>query len=541
MPPRFLSALARLAVALAMFAAAPPLRAETPPPEKAAAETPAPFEADRRVTRHVLELADGAIAYTATAEFLPLRDERGEGAVQARVFTVSYTVDDDKGDRPVAFVFNGGPGAASAYLHLGALGPTVAAFGPDGTLPRPPLELVDNPHTWLAFADLVFVDPVGTGFSRALTPGDEAMKRFWSIEGDAESLTEVVRHWLNANARWGSPKFLVGESYGGFRVARMAQALFEGPGVAVNGLILVSPVVDFATIRGGESSLLPWALRLPVYAATAARHGKAPGDPREAAEAARAFAMGEYVAGLASFDEAAPAASRPLFETTARLIGLPADLVERHRGMVPMDVFARELLRAEGLLVSVYDGGFVAPDPHPAAARLSVDPYLDGTKPAYATAYAQLVRDRLGVRLDVPFELLSGRVNRNWDWPDMEAPSALDDLRTVLALSRGLRVLMAHGRLDMVTPYTASLWAAARLNLPADARDRVAVAVYDGGHMMYTLADARAMLEICTAYGTPTGHGRPRAGGGRLPVSGKERGRSPKEAPSSPCQNGLAA
>lgn len=458
------------------------------------AERPDSFDAQRTTTSHRLDLPSGALAYTAAAEFLPLREGAKE-EVAARVFTIAYTQDGAEATRrPVAFVFNGGPGASSAYLHLGALGPKVVAFNADGSLPRAPSPVVDNPDSWLAFTDLVFIDPVGTGYSRAVKGEEEAEKRFWNPDADARSMAEIVRLWLVRNGRWESPKFLVGESYGGYRVARMADALFDGPGVSVNGLIMVSPVVDFATIRDHDAMLLPWAFRLPSFAAAAAALGKAPGTPAEAAAAAERFALGPFLPGLAGIDPGNLAASRDLFGALAGITGLPAELVERHRGRISAGVFAREILRGDGRIVSVYDATFTGVDPDPSAPRVQSDPFLDGTKPAYATAYAGYVQRELGVKTDVPFRLLSERVNRGWEWPRMTLPSARDELQRVLALAPGMRVLIAHGRTDLVTPYMASRWLATNLELAPGTRDRVRVTVQEGGHMMYTLAPERARL-----------------------------------------------
>ncbi|WP_042693054.1 S10 family peptidase [Azospirillum sp. B506] len=451
------------------------------------------FDPQRSVTRHSLPLPDGALAYSAAAEFLPLRDGPKE-ELAARIFTVAYIAEPKSPadrPRPVTFVFNGGPGAASAYMHLGAVGPKVVAFGPDGALPPPPAPLVDNPDSWLAFTDLVFIDPVGTGFSRAVKP-DQTEKRFWSVEGDARSMAEIVRLWLTRNGRWSSPTFLAGESYGGFRIVKMADELIEQVGLAVNGLILVSPVVDFAAID--EDGILGPAWKLPSMAASAAALGRTPGTPEQAAAAAERFALGPYLTGLAGLDYGRLDAAQDVFAEVARITGLPVETVRRQRGRIPMGVFARELLRDRGRVLSIYDGTFTAADPDPGSPRLPFDPFLKGTVPIYSTAFAAYAHDMLGVRTEAPYRLLSDRVNRNWEWPRMTVPSAVDALQTALTLQPALRVLIAHGRTDLITPYMASRWVASRLELPEGERDRVSVTVHPGGHMMYTRVEGRAAL-----------------------------------------------
>lgn len=466
------------------------------PPEKAQAEKKPAFDAQRAVTRHTLALAAGPLAYTATAEYLPLTED-GKDEPAARVFTVTYTADASADKtappRPVAFVFNGGPGAAAAYLHLGALGPKIVRFADDGAILRPPSPVVDNPDSWLAFTDLVFIDPVGTGYSRGLT-GEEAEKRTWSPDGDARAMAEIVRLWLARHGRWDSPKLLVGESYGGFRIARMAAELAGRQGVFLNGLIMLSPAVDFATISEGPSGLLAAAFKLPSYAASAAFHHKTAGTPEDAARNAERFALTDYVAGLATLDVGRLDASSPLFADLAQRIGLPVELITRHRGRVPARTFIREIVRDKGRVASLYDGTFTGPDPDPASPRVGDDPFLDGTLPVYATAFAGYVQRDLEFRTDTPFTLLSERVNRNWEWPRMSVPSATGELQSVLALTPGLRVLIAHGLTDLITPYMASAWIARNLELPAGERDRVSVRTYPGGHMMYTLAPSRAAL-----------------------------------------------
>lgn len=485
-----------------------PDKAEGPTTESQREPT---FDAQRRVTQHIVPLAAGPLAYSATAEFLPLRDGPKE-ELAARIFTVSYRAEQSGASqppRPVTFVFNGGPGAASAYMHLGAAGPRVVTFAADGALAGPPARLIDNSDTWLAFTDLVFVDPVGTGYSRATKTDGDGEKRFWSVEGDAKAMAEVVRLWLTRNERWSSPTFLAGESYGGFRIAKMADELIQNTGLAVNGLILVSPVVDFASID--EDGLLATAFKLPAMAATAAAFGRAPGTPEQAAQKAEEFAMSGYLTGLAGLDYGRLDQAQGFFTQVAGVVGLPVDLVVRQRGRVPMGLFTRELLRADGRVLSIYDGTFTAADPDPGVARLPFDPFLKGTVSTYTTAFAGYAAESLGVRGDLAYRLLSDRVNRGWEWPRMSAPNATDSLQTALTLQPSLRVLIAHGRTDLITPYMASRWIAARLELPPQERDRVRVSVHEGGHMMYTratgraalAADARALIEDALRAASP--------------------------------------
>ncbi len=470
---------------------------KTQPAEKtqSAEKSAAPFDAQRTLTHHSLALPSGTLAYTAVAEFLPVK-EAGKEEVLARVFTTTYTLDGaEPGRRSVAFVFNGGPGASSAYLHLGALGPKMVRFNEDGSPPRPPAAVVDNPDSWLAFTDLVFIDPVGTGYSRALKDGEEAEKRFWKVDADTRYLSEIVRLWLARNDRWASPKLLVGESYGGFRIVKMADELFRNAGVAVNALAMVSPVLDFGTITDEETGLLTDAFRLPSMAAGAAAHGRgAGGTPAEAAEQAERFALTGWLSGVATLDLGRLEASSGLFAEEAQMIGLPVAMVTRHRGRVPARVFARELLRDQGRVLSLYDAAFTGPDPDPGSSRVREDPYLAGAVPVYSTAFAGYAQQDLNVRTEVPFRLLSQAVSRGWEWPRHGHASALEELQTVLTLTPGLHAMIAHGRTDLVTPYLASRWLAAQIELPPGQRDRIRVSVYDGGHMMYTLSGSRARL-----------------------------------------------
>lgn len=460
-----------------------------------AADPPSPAFDDRRATTHHELTLDGrAQGYTATAEFLPLRSP-GKDEAEARIFTVSYTLDGaDPAKRPVMFLFNGGPGASSAYLHLGAAGPRAIRFAPDGGLPPPPTRLEDNPDTWLTAADLVFIDPVGTGFSRLTKEDDKVQQRLLSVEGDVAAMAETIRFWLTRNTRWGSPKFLGGESYGGYRVAALTRHLIDREGIALNGAVMVSPVIDFGTIRDSDSGILAAALRLPSMAAAAVATGKVPGNLIHVTEDAERYALGDYIAGLAGLDLERLEASRPLFDKVAALTGLPEPLVERQRGRIGAGFFAREILRDRGQVVSLYDGAHAAFDPDPGSPRVRQDPILEASKPTFTTAYMDYVKGELKSPVDDDFRLLSNAVNERWEWQRGEMPNAANDLQTALALAPDLRVTIVHGRTDLVTPYLGSVWIVRNLEQPADRRDRVNVDVFDGGHMLYFRRDGRAAL-----------------------------------------------
>src|SRR5437868_2352964 len=289
--------------------------------EKPNGELPA-----RVATHHTMGLNEHRLDYEAVAETLPVTD--GKGNTTASIFTVSYVTDGENGSaRPVSFVFNGGPGAASVFLHLGALGPQILQTPENGAVPTPPVHLVDNPASWLGFTDLVFVDPVGTGFSRGKGKEENPDKPFWDVRADIASLGSVIRLWLTRHQRWTSPVWLVGESYGGFRAAAMAQTLPHDVGVTVKGLVLVSPALDPSALHQTEPDLLAAAFILPSYAATATAYGAAPDN--SVAEAER-FALSDYLVGLAGL-KGQPHAADPLIARVAQIAGVPADIARRHR------------------------------------------------------------------------------------------------------------------------------------------------------------------------------------------------------------------
>jgi carboxypeptidase C (cathepsin A) len=458
----------------------------------------------------VWESGPRRIEYTARAEWLLLRKKEKPAA---EVFMVSYVSRDAAADRPVTFVFNGGPGAASAYLHLGAVGPTRVAFPPDGSLPPMPPRLEPNESSWLAFTDLVFVDPVGTGFSRIVDAGPSAEgkdkdpdavdpKEYYAPKRDLESLCEALGRWLSSHHRWGSPVVIAGESYGGYRAARLTRMLQETAGIGLSGAVLISPALEIASLQPTDYVVEGWIDALPTMALAAVHHGRSRAFDADAPaetvrEASEAFATGEYAAFLARGAAADDEARGRVLDRLADLTGLDRGLVERAGGRIPFRTFARELLRDEQKVVGFYDATVTADDPFPDRDPFAgPDPTLAGQVAAYTTGINRLLRSEIGVETDREYALLSYDVFNAWrDDSDPHAfelpPGATDDLRYGLRLNPHLRVFVTHGRYDLVTPYFASDRLLGLMRLDRDAAARVTVNHFDGGHMFYAWEESR--------------------------------------------------
>jgi carboxypeptidase C (cathepsin A) len=432
------------------------------------------------VTQHTIELAGGKLDYTATAGTLSLYDQSGE-----RSAAIYYTAYVAKGagapNRPVTFVFNGGPGAASAFLNLGLVGPRVAQFGltnHDGSLTR----LQDNPDTWLAFTDLVLIDPVGSGWSRpAKADGGSA---FWGVRRDADSMAKAIALYLANNGRAASPKYIVGESYGGFRAAKVARALQEQQGIVISGIVMLSPLLDGALTFGGTRLALGAALQLPSLAA-AELERKGTFSKERLAEAER-FALTEYLSTLAGAPPQGEAAHK-FYARVAALTGLPEDVVEKTQGFI-RDSYVKNLNSGTHKIVSHYDATFAVDDPYPdQVAGRGPDPLLDGVVRAYGGAYAAYARDELGFKTEMTYILLASDISGKWDWGEGSGrfgANVIDDLRTLLALTPSFRLFIAHGYSDMVTPYAVSRYVLDHLPPMGDPM-RTQLQLYRGGHMLY--------------------------------------------------------
>ncbi|HEY1543260.1 MAG TPA: peptidase S10 [Xanthobacteraceae bacterium] len=461
------------------------------PPHTASASAERKLPADA-TTDQTIELPGHAIHFRATAGSIPL-NKADDGTLLAEIAYIAYVVPGDA-PRPVTFVFNGGPGAASAYLDLGAIGPwrlPLAHF----SISEPP-KLMPNAESWLDFTDLVFIDPPGTGYSRIAASGDEGRKRFWSVDGDAEALAVVIRKWIEQAGRQQSLKFIAGESYGGFRAPKVAHEL-KDQGVGIRGLVMISPVIDFANLSTSRHMPMGWVNHLPSMAAAAL---DAKGQySRDALRDVEHYAAGDYLLDLLKGERDAAAVAR-ISARVAAYTGLDPALVKRLAGRVDVPTFQRELHRAQGLIGSSYDPNVTAYDPNPTAATTSYsDPILGGTRAPITTAMTDLYQHVLNWRVDRPYELLNGEVGRNWfKGGGLRAPQVVDDLRDDLAADGKLRVLVAHGANDLVAPYFADQLLLAQLPVYGSA-DRVKLAVYAGGHMFYDRDESRRALHADAA------------------------------------------
>ncbi len=487
---------------VAVFAAAPvslslaqapnhPRGADGPP---AAADQRRPLPAPA-TTRHTLTLADRTLTFDATAGALRLFDAES-GAPRADLAYIAYTKPDtDPATRPVVFIFNGGPGYASGWLQLGGLGPWRLPMSGDAARPSASPTLLDNADTWLDFADLVFIDPPGTGYGR-IFGGEDVRKAFWSVNGDVGALATFIRRWVEANNRGRSPKFMAGESYGGFRAPKIAAMLQNDQGVGIDGLILISPALDFARLNAHESDVLAIAARLPSMAAVArARQGPI---TRATMTDVEDYAASSYLADLLKGPNDAEAVAR-VSAKVAALTGLDRDLVAKLGGRVPLAVFAREANRADKRVSSLYDGEATGLDPTPFAANDETQDQLRiGLHAPIVEAMVELYRNRLKWTVeDGRYAFLNEQAGRQWDY-GRRPPESASDLGEILALDPRLRVLIAHGLTDLTTPYYSTKMTLDQVPV-AGRPARLTLRVYPGGHMVYIRDDARAMLRADAA------------------------------------------
>ena len=484
-------------------------------------------------TKHRITLGGQQIAYTVTTGTIVLKEEsekKGEKAGEAEgekpkasVLFIAYTRDDvlDRASRPLTFSFNGGPGSSSVWLHLGVLGPRRVLMGDAGSLLPPPYRLVDNEQTWLDMTDLVFIDPVGTGYSKPL--GKTPAAAFWGVDEDVKSIAQFIRRYLSETGRWNSPRYLMGESYGTTRSAALVNALQDDDHMDFNGVILMSAVLDFATISFGAGNPLPYILYLPSYAAVAWYHQALPRQPPELRAFLREvehFATTDYALALLAGSKLDSATRARVLDRLHQYTGLSREYLDRADLRVDNGQFQKELMRERGIAVGRLDARYTGPTFDPLAERVNYDPQSADINSAFASAWNDYVHNELNFGRDRDYVVL-GKV-QPWNWTHGERrvwpgyANVATDLAQAMQLNPHLRVLLNSGLFDLATPYFAAEFTMDHLQLPPSLRDHIVIAEYDAGHMMYvnppSLVKLREnMVAFITGGAAPVAAERPAA------------------------------
>ena len=456
-------------------------------------------------TEHVIELDGESIRYRAVAGTLPLFEE-SDGSVKAEIFHVAYMALEERGGewvlpeastRPILFLFNGGPGSSSVWLHMGAFGPQRVVMGDVGALLPAPWVTTANEGCLLDVADLVFIDPVTTGYSRAVDGTDDG--EFHGLEQDAESVAEFIRLFITRHGRWQSPKLIGGESYGTTRAAALANELQDGHGIFLDGVVLVSSVLDFGTIRFARNNDLPYALFLPTYAATAWYHGRLDTTRYPTLEAvleeSEQWALTGYLTALARGSSIGEEQKTRTIDALARLTGLSPQVIDQANLRVGPSLFRKELLRSTRRTVGRLDSRFVGFDADAAGSRPDYDPSYSAIQGPYTAAMNHYVRSDLGYEIDLSYEILTGRVHP-WDYSGFEGRyvDVAGRLRSAMVQNPRLRVFVASGYFDLATPHFAADYVIDHLGLEPGFMKHVTVDYYPAGHMMYVNDDLRVKL-----------------------------------------------
>ena len=448
-------------------------------------------------TAHQLDLAGATLSYQATTGKMPLKDEHDK--IVAQIFYIAYTLetDIDSTERPLIFVFNGGPGSASIWLHMGALGPRRVDMGAEGFMPPPPFRLIDNASTWLDLGDLVFIDPVGTGFSRASDPEDN--KKYWGLEADLEAVGEFIRLYLTRNQRWTSPLYLAGESYGTTRAAGLAGHLIDR-GIAFSGIVLISTIMNFQTTRFTKANDLPYTLFLPSFCATSHYHGRLDEELqsrklRELLAEVADWSDSEYTMALAQGDRLDDDQRQRIAERLARYTGLSTRFILGADLRINIMSYCKELLRDEKRAVGRLDSRFIGIMASAEGQTFDFDPTNQAISPPYTAVFNQYLRGALGYHTDLKYEIMNSEVNRNWKYEGGRFPDTSEGLRAAFAKNPFMKVLVAQGYYDLATPFHAAYYSLAHMGLDASLRDNVTIEEYEAGHMMYLHEASLAKLK----------------------------------------------
>jgi carboxypeptidase C (cathepsin A) len=466
-----------------------PANAEpTPKPE-----SPLP---DPIVRSHTVEIGGTSYSYTTTAGQLPIRNDKGE--TEANLYFTAYTLEnpDDGARRPLTFTFNGGPGSASVWLHMGGLAPRRVEMDDDGGMPRPPYKVIDNDFSWLPSTDMVFIDPVDTGYSRATT--EDFAKKIKGVKGDLECIGEFIRLYLSKFQRWTSPLFLAGESYGTFRSAGLAGYLAD-KGIIFNGIILISSILNMQTARFTVGNDLPYHLFLPTYAATAWYHDKVGKKYRKMGVRAfldevEAWVESIYVPALSLGDRLDPNRREEVLDGLEKYTGLTREYLDLANLRIEIHSFCKELLRTSRESVGRIDSRYKGRDKSDISQFPDYDPSLNVIWPPFTTALNQYFREELGYENDTEYHILRGL---DWDWGD--AKNGYSDtsaaLREAMAKNPYMRVYVASGYYDLATPYYATIYTLNHMGLDPFAHDRLTLEEFPVGHMVYVEKNALAKLQ----------------------------------------------
>jgi len=441
------------------------------------------------VTRHAIVLDNEPLDYLATAGRLTVLDNSGKH--ESNIFFIAYTKEPgtEPSLRPLTFAFNGGPGASSVWLNFGALGPKRVFLPDEGMPPAPPYRIVDNAYSLLDVTDLVFIDPVGTGYSRAAEGVDE--KTFFGIDKDVATLGEFIRAYVTRFKRWDSPKFLAGESYGGIRAVLLAHHLHESYGLDCNGLILISPALNFQSFVFGPDNFLPYALFLPTYAATAFYHKKLPprlsSDLQKTLAEVEAWTMKDYFLALNRGDALPGAEQKEIIEKLNAYTGLPEDYIREKRLQITNRAFSRELLKSQGLMVGILDGRLTTATREWTEPSFLDEPGMVLTIGPYVGALNKHLGRDLGYESDLPYRYFSQEANSTWNWGSaiQGFPAATDTLAALVSQRGYFKVFIARGYYDLDIGYFATKYTVDHLGLPPDLKDNITLRFYESGHQIY--------------------------------------------------------